>query len=247
MEHVTSQRLANQTCLITGASSGFGRAIALACAAEGADIALVARSEDKLQDVATLIRKEGRQVVVCPADIGTETEVLAAIKKAKGALGKIDILVNNAGTNIAQRSIAETSSQQWRRLLDVNLSSAFLFTQALLPEMIAREHGTIINIASRAASQPSLLAGVAYSTSKRGMEALTKISNEEANPHNVRACVINPGEGNTPIMDLRPAPPSEERRQRMIQSEDIAQTVVLVASLPQRVNIELIEMKPTRK
>ncbi len=232
--------------MITGASSGFGRAIALACAAEGANVALVARRENELREVAALAEAEGVRAVVCPADVGDETQVLAAFEAAKNALGSIDILVNNAGTNVTARSIQDTSSDEWRLLLDVNLTSAFLFTKAVLPEMKARQSGLIINLASRAALYPGIGGGVGYSTSKMGMDALNQITNQEANSLGVRACLICPGSANTAIVDRRPKPPTAEEREKLLQSEDIAATVILVATLPPRAHIELIMMKPTR-
>lgn len=238
--------LAGRKILVTGASSGFGRGIALACAAAGADLALVGRDQGRLEDVAGLVRTEGVQAVVCVADIADETQVLAAVAQAQEALGRIEVLVNNAGMNVTQRSIKDTSSAQWRQLIEVNLTAAFLFTKAVLPEMVARAEGTIINVASRAALHPHLAGGVAYSTSKQGMDALTQVTNEEANPHGVRACLLCPGVGNTPLLDRRPAPPPPEQRIKMLQPEDLGAVVVLVASLPQRVNVDLVSMRPTR-
>lgn len=240
------KRLAGKKILITGASSGFGRGIALACAAEGADLALVARDTERLQAVADLARAQGSEVVICPANIADQTQVLAAVAHAKVALGQIDILVNDAGMNVTQRSIKDTSLEQWRQLLDVNLTSAFLFTKAVLPDMIARQAGTIINVASRAALHPHLAGGVGYSTSKQGMDALTQVTNEEANPHGVRACLLCPGVGNTPLLDRRPVPPPLEQRAKMLQPEDLGAVVVLIASMPPHVNIELVSMLPTR-
>lgn len=241
------QRLAGKNILITGASTGFGRGIALACAAEGAHVALVARSEDKLAAVAEEVRSLGVCAAVCPADVGDGTQIDAAVAAAVAALGPLHVLVNNAGTNMAARSIQDTSLEEWRTLLEVNLTSAYHFTKLLLPEMIAREEGTIINVASRAATFPSLMAGVGYSTSKIGMQALTDVTNEEGNPHNVRACVINPGEGNTPILDRRAAPPPADARLEMLQPEDLGEAVVFVAALPVRANVWRLDMKPTRK
>ena len=167
-------------------------------------------------------------------------------RKTRAAFGHIDVLVNNAGTNFAARSIGETSAEQWRELMDINLTSAFVFTRAVLPEMKARGDGLIINLASRAGMFPSLGAGVAYSASKIGMEALNDVTNEEGNAHGVRACLFNPGAGNTPIIDRRPVKFSQEQKMKMIQSEDIAATVVFIASLPPRVNIDLVSMMPTK-
>ncbi len=240
------KRLEGKNVLVTGASSGIGRAVALSCAQEGANVALVARRADRLQEVAAQIRELGVGAAVCTADVGVEAECLAAVTAAQEALGPIDVLVNNAGTNLKNRSIQETSTDEWRRILEINLTSAYVFTKALLPAMIDRQDGVIINIASRAAMSPSVFAGVSYSASKIGMEALTKVTNEEANAHNVRACVIHPGEVETEILVYRPTPVSAERLARMMQGEDIAEAVVFVASLPARANVDYISIKPTR-
>ena len=240
------KRLVGKKILITGASSGFGRGIALACAAEGAELALVGRNEQRLQAVAEQVKAEGGQAIVCVADIADEAQILAAVAQAKATLGQIDVLINDAGMNVTQRSIKDTSSEQWRQLIDVNLTAAFIFTKALLPDMIARQEGTIINVASRAALHPHLAGGVGYSTSKQGMDALTQVTNEEANQHGVRACLLCPGVGNTPLLDRRPVPPPQEQRLKMLQPEDVAAVAVLIAAMPPRVNIELVSMLPTR-
>ena len=240
-------QLQDKTIIVTGASSGFGEAIAFQCAAEGAKVSLVARRIDALEKVAAEIRAGGGQALVCPADVSVDEQIFATVEKSREAFGGIDILVNNAGANIPQRTIEETEPEQWRMLLEVNLTSAFVFTRAVLPEMKARGDGLIINIASRAAMVPNLRAGVAYSTSKIGMEALNDIINAEGNAFGVRACIVNPGAGNTPIMDRRPGQYSQEERLKMIQSEDIAATVVYLAKLPKRVNVNLISMLPTQR
>lgn len=238
-------KLKGKTILLTGASSGFGAAIAAACASEGASLSLLARRQAALEAVAETVVANGGSALVCPADVSDDAQIDAAIAKTRAALGPIDILINNAGINVTERSIADTSVEQWRRLLEVNLNSAYVFTKAILPAMKARGDGLIVNMASRAAMFPSLGAGVAYSTSKIGMEALNTITNEEGNPFGVRACLFNPGAGNTPIIDLRPRSYSHAERMKMIQPEDIAATVVFLASLPPRVNIDLISMMPT--
>lgn len=232
--------------LVTGASSGFGEAIAIACAAAGAKVSLVARRQEALEAVAQTIRDNGGEALVCPTDVAEDEQIHAAIAQTVDALGAIDVLVNNAGTNVAQRSIADTSPEQWRLLIDVNLTSAFVFTKAILPAMKERGEGLIVNLASRAGMYPSVAAGVAYSSSKIGMEALNTITNEEGNPHGVRACLFCPGSGNTPIIDKRPIKFSDEEKALMIQPEDIADTVVFIASLPPRVNIDFVSMTPTR-
>ena len=238
--------LENKTIIVTGASSGFGEAIALAFADARANLSLVARRIDALETVAQAVRERGGKALVCPADVGDDAQIQAAIDKTRAAFGPIDILVNNAGINVTERSVTDTSAEQFRELLAVNLTSAFIFTKALLPEMKARGDGLIVNLASRAGMFPSLGAGVGYSASKIGMEALNTVTNEEGNPFGVRACLFNPGAGNTPIIDRRPRKYSLEEKMRMIQSEDIADTIVFIASLPARVNIDFLSMMPTR-
>lgn len=240
------KRLQDKTIIVTGASSGFGKGIALACAQAGANVALVARRKEALEAVAASCRSYGVTALVCPADVADEAAILAAVAQVQAQMGPVDVLVNNAGTNVTHRSITDLTSDEWRKLVDVNLTSAFIFTKAVLAEMMTRESGTIINLASRAAKYPSLMAGVAYSSSKIAMEALTRVTNEEANPKGVRATIINPGAGDTPIMELRPTPPPQSVRKEMLQIEDLGETVVFVASLPPRVCIESILLKPTR-
>ncbi|MCY4020304.1 MAG: SDR family oxidoreductase [Chloroflexi bacterium] len=238
--------LDGKTIIVTGASSGFGEAIAIACAGEGAKVSLVARRAELLENVAAAARAKGGEALVCPADVSDDAQIQASVEKTRAAFGPIDVLVNNAGTNIPQRSITDTTAEQYRELMDINLTSAYVFTRAVLPEMKARGDGLIVNIASRAGMFPSIGAGVAYSTSKIGMEALNAVTNEEGNAHGVRACLFNPGAGNTPIIDRRPVKFSREQKMKMIQPEDIADTVVFIAGLPARVNIDLVSMLPTK-
>lgn len=237
--------LDGQIILISGASSGFGEAIAQQFAQAGADVVLVARREEKLRALAQRIESLGVAALVCPCDVGDDAQVRATVEKAYTELGPIDVLVNNAGMNVLQRSIADTTLADWQRILDVNLTSAYLFTKLVLPQMKARHSGTIINVASRAANYPSMLAGVAYSSAKLGMHALNRLINEEGNPYGVRACVINPGVAATPLLDQRPNPPPLEARKLMMQAEDIAATVVFAASLPPRANADRIDLYPT--
>ncbi len=238
--------LQGKTIIVTGASSGFGEAIAIACAAEGARLSLVARRQEALEAVAAAAREQGGKALVCPADVRADQQIQAALAATIAEFGAVDVLVNNAGINVTERSVSATSAEQWREMLEVNLTSAFVFSQAVLPAMKARGDGLIINLASRAAMFPNLGAGVGYSASKIGMEALTAVTNEEGNPFGVRACLFNPGAGNTPIIDRRPRQYSQEEKLKMIQPEDIAATVVFLASLPPRVNIDLLSMMPTK-
>ena len=158
-----------------------------------------------------LLRNVSRRTVAvpssAPATSAKRPRSRAAVEKIDAELGPIHVLVNNAGTNVTNRSIDATTTEDWRVVADVNLVSAYLFTNLLMPQMKARGAGTIINIRlAAAANYPSLLSGVAYSSAKLGMQALNRVTNEEGNPHGVRACIINPGVTATPLLDRRPSP-----------------------------------------
>lgn len=238
--------LKGQTVLVTGASSGFGEAIAFAFGLQGANVALVARREDALKAVAVEVEARGGQALVCPTDVTDENQIHAAIEQTRTVFGDIHVLVNNAGTNVTARSIADTTLEQWRLMMEVNLASAFVFTKAILPEMKSRGGGLIVNVSSLSGLVPNGRGGVGYSASKMGMDALNRVTNEEGNAYGVRACLLCPGSGNTPLISRRPTPPSDKQRETMLQSEDIAQVVVFLASLPPHVNIDLLSIRPTK-
>jgi 3-oxoacyl-[acyl-carrier protein] reductase len=164
--------LTGKVALVTGGSRGIGRAIATALAAAGADVAInfVSRSTDAAEAEAG-IRKSGRRCTVIQADVSSSAAVEHLIAAAADALGPVDILINNAG--IARpKALAEITEQDWDEVIDVNLKSCFLMTQAVLPEMRARRWGRIINLSSVAA-QTGGVVGPHYAASKAGMLGLT--------------------------------------------------------------------------
>ncbi len=237
--------LTGRIVLITGASSGFGEATAVKFAAMGASLALMARTESKLQDLAFRLADQASRVLVLPTDLGSSDHIASSHAQVAKELGEVEILVNNAGMNVPARSVAETTLPEWDRIMAVNLRAAFQLARLVLPGMQQAGQGSIVNVASRAVHHPSLLSGVAYSSSKIGMVAMNQVLNEEGNPYGVRAILINPGVGATPLLDRRPAPPPTEARTRMLQAQDIADTIVFAAQLPYRVCIEQMNVYPT--
>jgi len=238
-------RLQGKVALVTGASTGMGRAIATALAAEGATLGLVARNEGRLQEAASQAQAHGGRVLALPGDVADHDLVKRAVSETIAAFGRIDILVNNAGTNTFHRNLGDISAADWQRVLDTNLTGAFLFTRQVLPYMRKAGRGHIINISSGAGLRPSAPAGVAYSASKHALDSLTGSINLEERRHGIRACVIAPGETDTPNLDLRPRPPAKEDLARMLRSEDIASAVVYVATQPDHVCVELLVINPT--
>jgi NAD(P)-dependent dehydrogenase (short-subunit alcohol dehydrogenase family) len=237
--------LAGKVAFVTGAGSGIGRAAAVALAQAGADVALVARTEAALAEVAAEITALGRRALTLPLSVNDNAAVEAAVARTVETLGRIDILVNNAGTNTPKRRLLDTSPEDWRLVVDVNLTGAYLCSRAILPIMREQGEGTVVNIASVAAKSASLLGGAHYSASKAAVLSLTQSINLEQRPHNIRATAISPGETATPILDRRAVPPTAEERARMLQPEDVAAAVVFAASLPQRACVEDILIRPT--
>jgi NAD(P)-dependent dehydrogenase (short-subunit alcohol dehydrogenase family) len=158
--------------------------------------------------------------------------------------GRVDALVNAAGTNTPVRSLAELSPENYHRLIDTNLNGAYYCTQAFLPTMREQRSGTIVNIISEAGLRANAKAGVAYVISKFGMTGLTQSINAEERRNGIRACVISPGEIDTPLLELRPSMPPPEARARMLQPEDVARCVLLAIELPPRAVIEELTVQP---
>jgi NADP-dependent 3-hydroxy acid dehydrogenase YdfG len=239
------QCLQGKIAIVTGASSGMGRAIAAAMAAEGATLGLVARSRDGLEATASQARVTGSEVVTFPGDVADNELARYAVSSMVGRFGRIDILVNNAGTNTYHRNLADTSVEDWYRVMNTNITGAFLFTRQVLPHMRKEGRGQIINISSGAGLQPGAPGGVAYCASKHAMHSLNGSINLEERRHGVRACVIVPGETNTPNLALRPRPPAEESLAAMLRPEDIGSAVVYVAGQPDHVAVEMLVITPT--
>ncbi len=237
--------LQGKASIVTGASSGMGRAIAVGMAAQGARLTLVARTETRLDETAAKARALGAEVLTFVGDVADPGLARQAIDGTVGHFGGIQILVNNAGVNTFHRNLADTAISDWHRVLDTNLTGAFLFTRYALPHMRAARCGQIINISSGAGLTPSAPGGVAYSASKHGIHALTGSINLEERRHGIKACVIAPGEVDTPNLDMRPRPPAKADLATMLRPEDIARAVIYVASLPDRVSIDLLVITPT--
>ena len=185
-------RLQGRTALVTGASQGIGRAIALAFAQEGADVAVTARSEDKLHALAADIGSYGVKALVLPADIGVEADVRYVADTAEKAFGGIDILVNNAAIIQPRVNVVDLDTTLWRSVLDINLTGMFLITKALLPGMIERRYGKIINISSFGGRKGGK-GRSAYRVTKAGQISFTESLAAEVKEHGIDVNAILPG------------------------------------------------------
>jgi len=237
-------KLSGKIALITGGGTGVGRSVAQLLAAEGAQVIITGRREEKLQEVCATITGEPPARYV-KADVADRTQVQSLVNWVNETFGPVDILVNNAGVNIADRMLHQLSPNDWEYVMQVNATGAFNLVHAVLPQMRERADGVIISVASIAGIRPSVLAGAAYNASKHAMTALTKTIGLEEKENGIRATVIHPGEINTPILDARAEPPPADARERMLQPEDVAAAVLFVATLPPRANVHEMVIKPT--
>ncbi len=237
-------RLNGRTALITGGGSGIGLASARCLLDEGARVAIAGRDETKLRSAAESLNA-GDRIYCHTVDVTHAEQVQALVQAVAKRFGRIDILVNNAGMNVKQRAIRELTPESWRAQVQANLDGAFFCIHAVLPSMLERRDGLIINICSVAGVRASPLGGAAYSAAKFGMHALGLCLAEEVRENNVRVSNIYPGEVDTPILANRPKPVTEEHRQRILHAEDVAAAIHFVATLPTRVSIPELIIKPT--
>ncbi len=236
-----------RAAVITGASTGMGRAIAETLAREGASVALVARGREALDEAARGARSAGAQVLPFAGDVSDGEFARRVIDAVVERWGHLDLLVNNAGTNTFHRNLPDISEQDWRRVLETNVTGAFLFTRHALRPMRRARRGQIICITSAAGLAPAAPAGVAYSASKHALQSLVGSINLEERRYGIRACAIAPGETDTPNLRLRPLPPSAEALAKMLRPQDIANAVLYVASQPDTVSVELLVVNPTER
>ncbi len=227
-------RLEGKTAIVTGASRGLGRAIALAFAREGADVLVNYVSREKhAGEVAGAIAGLGRRAIVHQADVSDSAQVRAMVQAAVAGFGKVDILVNNAGITMP-KGLLETSATEWDRVLAINLKGVFLCCQAVAEPMVAQAGGRIINIASTA-GEAGILSGPAYCAAKAGVLGLTKCLARAFAPHNVQVNAISPAMIDTEILYWRTPAQWKETLEsiplkRLGRPDDLAEAAVFLAS-----------------
>ena len=228
--------------LITGASSGIGKATVLAFAEAGIDVALVSRSLNKLTEVETQARKAGVDARAYAIDLAIIDQVKDQISKLVEDFGFVDVLVNNAGMGYTG-TLMETPLADWRQVMDLNLTSAFQCIQAVLPSMRDRRHGLIINIASNA-GQAVFPGWGAYSVSKAGMIALSRILAAEERSSGIRVTTLCPGSVNTPLWDTSTVQ-ADFDRMGMLTPEAVAQSILHIVQTPQQAVVEALTLMPS--
>jgi 3-oxoacyl-[acyl-carrier protein] reductase len=199
--------LNGKAALITGASSGIGAATAELLAELGAGVAIGYFHNDAgAEAVRSKIARAGGRAIVIRADVSKTDQIPALVTQAATELGPIDILVNNAGSLVERQKIAEITAERWDEVMDLNLKSAMLCSQAVAPAMIERKSGAIINVVSIAGRTGGGPGAGAYATAKAGLIALTKALAKELAPHGVRVNAISPGTIDTPFHEVFSTP-----------------------------------------
>ena len=235
--------LSGRRAVVTGAGRGIGRSIALALAQAGADVAVTARTQGEIEQLAAEIRAMGRQSLAVPCDVTDSEQVKHMASTLIDGLGGIDILVNNAG-NAGSHKFLNHPDELWHRMLSINLTSVYYVTKAFVPRLIEQRWGRIITIASMA----SRVGGsyiAAYTAAKHGVLGLTRALAVELLPYNITVNAICPGYVNTPMTDAsvsniaartgmseaqaREALEKSSPQKRLFEPEEIAAVAVFLA------------------
>jgi NADP-dependent 3-hydroxy acid dehydrogenase YdfG len=231
--------LAGQVAIVTGAGRGIGRAIARALAREGAAVTLVARTRADLAAVAAEIRDAGGTALAVPTDVTQDAAVEALVEQTAGELGRLDVLVTAAGV-AAFGAAAAAKPGDWDPMIAVNLRAVMVCCRAALGPMLRQRRGTILNVASIAATR-AIPGGAAYSATKAGVLAWSRVLAEEVRGEGVRVGVLSPGATDTSLWDAIPSGPD---RSKMLSPDDVARAAVLMVSLPPNAALEELTLLP---
>jgi len=240
---MSGNNLHNKLILITGGGSGIGLASAKRFLGEQARVVIVGRDKEKLNEAARFLNG-GDRLMWHAADAADINQVLNLVNSIHAACGPVDILVNNAGANIKERTIRELTPERWRYLIGANLDSAYNCIHAVLPQMVQRQSGLIINISSISGKRANPLGGPAYAAAKFGMAALGIALGAEEKDNGIRVCNIYPGEVDTPILKNRPKPVTEQHRQSILKPEHVAEAVLFIAKLPPQATVPELVITP---
>ncbi len=243
--------LDGRVAAITGASSGIGEATALALAAEGAAVALAARRGDRIDELAARIGDAGGRALAIETDVTDEARANAFVQRTHEELGGLDALINNAGVMLLG-PVAGAPTEQWRRMIEVNLLGLLYCTHAALPIMGSQGSGDIVNVASVAGRIAAMGSGV-YNMTKWGVVGFSEALRQECARANVRVTAIEPGWVDTELQGHNEHPLVVERMNKMIESidkilepEDIARAIVFALSQPPHVSVNEMLIRPTQ-
>ncbi len=231
--------LKNLVVAVTGASSGIGRSVARQLVDQGAKVALLARSRDKLEALAAELRSPGGSVIAVPADVTDETEVNTAFARVEAELGSVDVLINAAGIGFAT-DLARCTLQDFRRIFDTNVTGVFLCTRAVLGRMRERKSGHVINISSVVGKTANPTAPL-YCASKAALNSYTSGLQQQVAADRVRVSNVSPASTDTAYWDGRTVD-----RSKFLTADEVATVVLFVATQPDGVLIKDVDLSALR-
>jgi 3-oxoacyl-[acyl-carrier protein] reductase len=232
-----------RVAIVTGASRGIGRAIALKFAREGIAVALTARNESLLKKVSEeIISAGGQQPLIIPADLRNVSQIPLIPEQVMKKWGRIDILVNNAGLGYL-KTFLEIKPEELQEMLDVNLRAVFFLTQQVLPHMIARKTGNIVNIASLAGKNGFKL-GTGYAATKWAVRGFAQCLMMEVREHDIRVVTLFPGSVETSF-NRSGQPVTVTPTKNKMQPEDIADAAFMAVQMPDRTMVSEIDLRPS--
>ena len=232
--------LSGRVALVTGGNRGIGKAIALRLAALGADLAICGRDESALRAADEQLRSSGVRVYSQKADVTVSSDVSSLIRQSEAALGPISILVNNAGMGLFG-PLHEKTEAEWDTLINTNLKSMFLVSRAVIPGMIHRRSGDIINISSLA-GKSTFAGGAIYCASKWGVQGLSGCMAEELRAHGIRVSTVCPGSVFTEFSGRGPKDPAT-----VLTSNDVAHAVAMIATQGPQSFLSEVLLRPVTK
>jgi NADP-dependent 3-hydroxy acid dehydrogenase YdfG len=240
--------LSNRVVAVTGASSGIGEAIALACARAGATVALAARRADRIELLRERIEEGGARAIAVPADVGEESQARAFVERAHAELGRLDVLVNNAGVMLLG-PIENAPTEEWRRMIHANVFGVLYCTHAALPLMRVQGSGHIINVSSVAGRVARAGSGV-YNLTKFGVGAFSESLRQEAVALGVRVTLVEPGAVATELAGHNRPEVLEQMAKRFqgvtpLEADDIANAVLYAISQPPNVSVNEVLIRPS--
>ncbi len=240
--------LSNRVVAVTGASSGIGEAVALACSRAGASVGLAARRADRIELLRQRIVQDGGQAIAMPTDVSDEIQARAFIERTHAELGRLDVLVNNAGVMLLG-PIENAPTEEWRRMIDANVYGVLYCTHAALPLMHAQGSGHILNVSSVAGRFARAGSGV-YNLTKFGVGAFSESLRQEAVALGVRVTLVEPGEVATELVGHNRPQVLEQLAKNFqgvtpLESEDIANAVLYAIGQPPNVSVNEVLIRPS--
>ena len=236
------RNLENKIVWITGAGSGIGQNAAIKLSELGMKVILSGRNTKNLKDTSLKCRHNN---IIKTLDVSDKQSVKEIVNEIKKEVKFIDVLVNCAGINIESRDWDNVNEDEWDNVIQTNLNGLFYCCKSVIPIMKQKMDGLIINVSSWSGNHVSLLSGVSYTSSKHALNAMNETINMKYCNYGIRACALCPGEVSTAILDKRPKKLTIEQKNKMLQPDDLGETISFLCQMPKHVCINELTISPT--